>query len=238
MAHWLVDKPFAHRGLHSPRNNIIENSISAFMNAIESGYGIELDVLLSKDKKAIVFHDNSLNRLTRIKGEVINVNSRELTLIPLKGTTDLIPSLSTVFYKCQNAPPILIEIKGDQGKTADICMAVYNDIENYSGNIAVMSFYPEITEYFKEHYPNILCGMVATANNNGEFSKDWYDTIIQIETIKKQNLDFVAYDIKSLPNDTSEHCMMAGIPVLTWTVKTEEDKARAVKYANNIIFEL
>ncbi|MDG1995862.1 MAG: glycerophosphodiester phosphodiesterase family protein [Emcibacteraceae bacterium] len=238
MSAWLIKQPFAHRGLHCPRDNIIENSLSAFNLAIINGYGFELDILLSKDNQAIVFHDLSLERLTDQGGKVIDFNVKELETLNLIGSDDHIPTLKTVLDHCKGAAPILIEIKGDQGLVKEIGKAVYHEIKDYNGDIAVMSFYPEITKYFKSYHPEILCGLVATLNDDGEFHDDWYKTDFQIDALNIQNLDFIAYDIKSLPNDTSRYCIRENLPVLTWTVRTEEDKVNAKKNANNIIFEL
>ncbi|MDG1709428.1 MAG: glycerophosphodiester phosphodiesterase family protein [Emcibacteraceae bacterium] len=238
MPKWLTKQPFAHRGLHSPRNNIVENSLSAFQSAISNGFGFELDVLLSKDNKAIVFHDVSMKRLTNQNDAIIDLNASELEKIVLNGTKDHIPTLETVLHHFQGVAPILIEIKGDQGLLDVISEAVNNEIKDYSGEVAVMSFYPEITKHFKSNYPEILCGLVATRKNDEKLHSECYKTDFQIDTLNSQNLDFIAYDIKSLPNDTSRFCIRENIPVLTWTVKSEEDKNYAKKHANNIIFEL
>jgi hypothetical protein len=75
-------------------------------------------------------------------------------------------------------------------------------------------------------------------NDDGEFPVEWYENDFQINILNTQVLDFIAYDIKSLPNDTSRYCIRKNLPVLTWTVRSEEDKVHANKHANNIIFEL
>jgi len=238
MSTWLTKQPFAHRGLHTPRDNIIENSLSAFNLAISNGYGFELDVLLSKDSKAIVFHDVNLERLTGQSGRVIDFYAKELEKLNLNGTEDRVTTLKTVLDNCKGDAPILIEIKGDQGEIEAICKAVYYEIKEYHGDVAVMSFYPEITKYFKNNHPEIRCGLVATMNDDGEFPVEWYENDFQINILNTQVLDFIAYDIKSLPNDTSRYCIRKNLPVLTWTVRSEEDKVHANKHANNIIFEL
>ena len=60
--------PIAHRGLHNAAKGCPENSVEAIINALNNGYGIEIDIQMSSDRKAIVFHDNELDRLTNYAG--------------------------------------------------------------------------------------------------------------------------------------------------------------------------
>lgn len=56
---------YAHRGLHDNATDAPENSLAAFRKAVEAGYGIELDVQITADKKLVVFHDDTLARMAR-----------------------------------------------------------------------------------------------------------------------------------------------------------------------------
>lgn len=88
---WIKDIPFAHRGLHDKTTP--ENSMAAFNKAIDNGYGIELDVRITKDQEAIVFHDRSLKRMTGIKGNVDQLEYNELKKLNLKDTNERISTL-------------------------------------------------------------------------------------------------------------------------------------------------
>ena len=57
----LLRHRYAHRGLHA-KPTIPENSMAAFARAVEAGYGIELDLHLTRDGKLAVIHDASLKR--------------------------------------------------------------------------------------------------------------------------------------------------------------------------------
>lgn len=234
---WLTDKAFAHRGLHNPQKGIIENSMSAFELAIQNGYGVELDVLLSKDNIAMVFHDITLERLTSESGATSHRTSKELTRLNLSNSQDKIPTLKQILNKIDENGPILIEIKGDQNEFAAISAAVWHDIKKYGGQVAVMSFYPEILKYFKIAHPSVICGLVATTIDDGDLQEEYFKEENQIETIKKLNIDFLAYDIKTLPTQTTQYCKSNNIPILTWTVRTPEDNKKAQEFADNIIFE-
>ena len=65
---WLVERPIAHRGLHDARYDVPENTLAAFEAAIIGGYAIELDLNLSADGRAMMFHDGTLDRLTQFEG--------------------------------------------------------------------------------------------------------------------------------------------------------------------------
>ncbi len=234
---WLTDFPFAHRGLHNPSKGMVENALSAFHAANENGHGFELDILLSKDDKAMVFHDVSLDRLTSVTGKIQDFTARELAEIKLKHTSDCIPPLSRVLSEIDQAYPILIEIKGDQGQPAEIAKAVFNDIEDYDGPIAIMSFYPEIIKWFKINAPHVLRGLVATSINDGEMPNDFFSVEMQKEYVESLKVDFIAYDIKALPNDLTEYCRKKNMPVLTWTVRSEALQKKAAQYTDNIIYE-
>ena len=238
MAHdWLKTYAFAHRGLHGPRTGHIENSLSAFKAATDQGFGFELDVLLSSDDVAVVIHDDTLERLTEQDGKTTNNTAEELSRIRLSGTNETIPMLKDVLIQTNGIKPILIEIKGDQSKFSEIAKAVWRDIESYSGDVAVMSFYPEIIEYFTIHHPNVTRGLVATPRDDGGLPSDYFNPTQQIKFIKTLEVDFIAYDIRALPNEVTEYCRERNIPVLTWTVRSDDDQEKARKNTDNIIFE-
>ncbi len=238
MKKWLTNKPFAHRGLHGPHNGFIENSPSAFRAAAQEGYGIELDVLLSEDEKAVVIHDTSLERLTGLPEVVGNLKAREIEKRTLKGSKDNIPLLKSVLDHLPENTPVLVEIKGDQNRYNELSKAVWQDIKNHKGKIAIMSFYPGIVRYFKERHPDVTRGLVATSIDDGDLPPDYFDVCFQIGTIKALKVDFIAYDISALPNDATLFCRENKIPVLTWTVRTEAQRKHARLNTDNIIFEL
>ncbi|MBT5074014.1 MAG: glycerophosphodiester phosphodiesterase [Kordiimonadaceae bacterium] len=235
---WLTASQFAHRGLHGPHTGFIENSLPAFNAALEGGYGFELDVLLSRDNVAMVIHDTTLARLTGQNGITIDFTAEEHSKIKLLGTDGTIPTLKETLDQTNGKGPILIEIKGDQGKYSQIAKAVWKDIKSYQGAVAIMSFYPEILEYFKKHFPGVVRGLVATSTNDGGLPKNYFNLDQQIKTIKNLEVDFIAYDISALPNEVTEYCSHWNTPVLTWTVRSDVERKHAQNNTDNIIFEL
>lgn len=239
---WLSDKPFAHRGLHDSVTGSVENSLSAFLAANGQGHGFELDVQLSKDGKAMVFHELSLTRLTGQSGEIQDFTAVQLSKFKLGPSDDVIPTLAVVLAKADPELPILIEIKGDQVRYDDIAQAVYQDISDYSGPVAIMSFTPEIILWFQKHAPQIHRGLVATpikaVDKDNHLPDSYFSIPKQKLLIDQLGVDFIAYDINALPNEVTEYCRGQKIPVLTWTVRTDEQKQKAQQYTDNIIYEI
>ncbi|PCI45332.1 MAG: glycerophosphodiester phosphodiesterase [Alphaproteobacteria bacterium] len=238
MSHeFLIKAPFAHRGLHGAATGHVENSLSAFQAANARGHGVELDVLLSHDGKAMVFHDLSLKRLTGYRGCIGDFTAEQLSKFTLTTSEDVILTLGNILHNLNPDFPVLIEIKGDQHKPEQIAKAVFEDIRDYPGPVAVMSFYPDIILWFLENAPEITRGLVATNINDGDLPDPYFSVAAQKSYIDDLDVDFIAYDIKALPNEVTEYCRSRNIPVLTWTVRTEELQQKARQYTDNSIYE-
>lgn len=234
---FLTDTPFAHRGRHGSVTGHVENSLSAFQAANACGHGFELDVLLSNDKIAMVFHDLSLKRLTGKAGDIEDFTAQQLSKIKLTGSDDVIQPLEDILDQVDPQYPVLIEIKGDQRAPDEIAEAVYNAIMRFSGPLAIMSFYPDILLWFQRNAPQIPRGLVATSINDGGLPDIYFSTDVQKLYIDDLAVNFIAYDIKALPNEVTAYCRKKGIPVLTWTVRSEGLYEKAQQHTDNIIYE-
>jgi glycerophosphoryl diester phosphodiesterase len=226
----LGSRAFAHRGLHG--GGRIENSRSAFEAAIAAGHGIELDVQASLDGEAMVFHDEQLERLTGIEGTVAERSAFELERIRLTGA-DSIPRLADVLRLISARVPLLIEVKSQQHRVARLCLAVYRALEGYGGSVGVMSFNPEVGRWFRRNAPRVARGLVVTESGK----KGPRGSIERHLALWIAKPDFLAYDIRDLPSRFAGAQRRRGIPVYTWTVRSEEDRARAEAHADQIIYE-
>ncbi|NOZ42085.1 MAG: glycerophosphodiester phosphodiesterase [Alphaproteobacteria bacterium] len=236
-ANWLTDTPFAHRGLHGAITGAVENSLSAFQAANRHRHGIELDVLLSRDSRPVVFHDMTLKRLTGRDGMVQDFTAAQLAAMPLDGSDDGIMTLRHILANIDPAYPVLIEIKADQRRPAEIAAAVVADICDYPGPKAIMSFDPEIILWFRSHAPGVVCGLVATSIRDSTLPEKYFSPAAQKLLIDTLAVDFIAYDIDSLPNDATAYCRRQNIPLLTWTIRTAEQRHKAAQFCDNIIYE-
>src|SRR3954469_1415930 len=152
--------PFAHRGLHG--GALVENSGGAIAAAVAHGYGIELDVQLSRDGEAMVFHDHDLDRLTIEQGPLAQRTAAELQAIRLYIGNEVMPRLSEALTMIAGRVPLLIEVKSPDRHVARLCRAVARALEGYDGPFGVMSFNPEVAAWFARHAPKVLRGLVVT----------------------------------------------------------------------------
>jgi glycerophosphoryl diester phosphodiesterase len=226
----LIARPFAHRGLHG--DGRIENSRAAFDAAIAAGSGIELDVQASADGEAMVFHDYELDRLTDGFGALRTLGTAELKRIRLVGSEEGIPTLAEILALIGGQTPLLIELKSPGRRVAQLCRAVQRVLDNYRGPVAVMSFNPEIGHHFTRQAPQLLRGLVVT-----EQGKGLPGMIERPLALWRSDADFLAYDIRDLPSRFADARRAKGMPVLTWTVRTPADRARAAEHASQIIYE-
>jgi len=227
----LIARPFAHRGLHGPGR--IENSRAAFEAAITAGSGIELDVQASADGQAMVFHDADLARLADARGTLAAWSAAELGRFRLAGSDETIPTLSEILALIGGRAPLLIEVKSPGRSVAALCRSVAAALAGYRGPVGVMSFNPEVGSWFARHAPERLRGLVVT-----EQKKGLRGIIERPLALWRSRADFLAYDIRDLPSRFAEAQRAKGMPVLTWTVRTLADRARAAEHASQIIYEV
>ncbi|MBQ8075116.1 MAG: glycerophosphodiester phosphodiesterase [Oscillospiraceae bacterium] len=150
----------AHRGLHARDKSIPENSMEAFSLAVEMGYGIELDVQLSKDGAVVVFHDDTLDRVCGVHGRVEDYTFAELRKMKLCGTECRIPLFSDVLQLVNGRRPIICELKNGK-RNRELCRKTYDLISAYRGEICVESFSPLIVGWFRIHAKDLLRGQLA-----------------------------------------------------------------------------
>lgn len=229
---WLAEYEYAHRGLHT--STVPENSSQAFADAMTRGMGIECDVQRSADGKAMVFHDWELDRLTAQSGPVASRSASQLLEIRLEGNGEVIPRLSNVLEQIAGRVPLLIEVKSKRDlPVGELCAAVDRDLEGYAGHCAVMSFDPRVSRWFASHAPNRVRGLVVTE----EGAKGLSGTVRRWLSLRMARPDFLAYDIRDLPSAFASRQRARGMPVLTWTVRSPELRARAALHADAPIAE-
>jgi len=237
-AGWLAGATYAHRGLHGP--GVPENSLAAADAAIARGLGIECDVQRSHDGQAIVFHDWTLERLTGQAGTVGERNAADLQRIGLCDETgapvpgETIPGLRQLLDRIDGQVPLLIEVKSRAGqRIAPLCLAVRRLLEGYRGPVAVMSFDPRVPAWFRRYSPHVVHGLVVTEAGR----RTLLARLKRHLALWRARPQFLAYDIGDIANPVVRLARRRGVPVLTWTVRTAEDAARAAAYADAPIAE-
>jgi glycerophosphoryl diester phosphodiesterase len=235
---FLTRQPFAHRGLHDADNGVPENSLSAFDHAIMRGYGIELDVRMTRDGDVIVFHDATLDRMADASGPVIRRSAAELQKIRLKGSPETLQTLHDVLLHIRGRVPVLIEVKANGGQFLPACFAVRRALEGYRGPVAVMSFHPGVPAWYARNAPNIVRGLVMTEEERRPLSP--YDLRAYVRRqfcVWQGKPHFIAHDVRRLPLRFASAVREQGRKLLTWTVRGDALHAVAARWADQVIFE-
>jgi len=229
---WLREWEYAHRGLHD--GLVPENSPGAFAGAIQRRMGIECDVQKSRDGRAMVFHDWTLERLTAETGPIGARDSAELETLALGGGADRIPTLDRLLEQVSGQAPLLIEIKSTRERNpVPLCLAVRRALEGYRGDVAVMSFDPRVPKWFYIHAREVIRGLVVTEENTRNARGRWRRQL----ALWHGKPDFLAYDVRDLPSAFAAAQRARGLPLLTWTVRSPELRARAALHADAPIAE-
>lgn len=214
-AEWLVRQPFAHRGLHG--GDVPENSPAAFTAAIGRKFGIECDVRVSVDGRAVVFHDAELERLTGHQGLVDQTTVGQLTAFRLSGSEETVPTLRDMLQLVAGRVPLLLELKTDRRRNIHkLCRAVRRDLVGYTGKIAVMSFDPRVGAWFAKRVRDLPRGLVVTEQD----ARTLTGAIKRRLAFWKAKPQFLAYDIRDLPSRFAASHTSADVPLLSWTVKS------------------
>lgn len=153
-------KNYAHRGLHKRSKTIPENSLAAFEAAASYGYGIELDVQLSKDGQVVVFHDDTLNRVCGVDARVDEKTYDELSKMSLCGTNETVPLFTDVLRCVRGRSALIVELKNGK-RNEELCQKTYDILKNYSGDFCIESFNPFIVRWFRKNAPEIFRGQLA-----------------------------------------------------------------------------
>ena len=230
---------YAHRGLHT--QDVPENSMEAFAQAIEHGYGIELDVHLLKDGNLAVFHDADLMRMTGKEGKIESLTIQELKQYTLGKTDNTIPSFSEFLQLVNGSVPIVVELKSVDGNHKELCQAVHDVLKDYSGAYCIESFDPRCVAWLRKFWPEVIRGQLLQNYFKTETPVlPWVVKLALVLQIMNLSLypDFVAYhfpDRTNAPNFLARR--LWGAKGVVWTVKTQEDFDVATKEGYISIFE-
>ena len=235
--------PIAHRALHDVAQGRPENRRAAIKAAIAAGYGIEIDVQLSADGAAMVFHDYALQRLTAASGPVRLSDRETLESLPLTGGEEGIPGLLEILSHVGGRVPLLVEIKDqDGGMGTDIGpleKAVARDIQGYVGPLAVMSFNPHAVAMMRDLCPDVPRGLVTSAYRKADWplSQAVCDRLREIPDYDRVGACFISHEVDDLDRPRVAALKAQGAMVCCWTVRSAQQEQQARAIADNITFE-
>ncbi|MEX0366111.1 MAG: glycerophosphodiester phosphodiesterase family protein [Ruegeria sp.] len=240
----FLDVPIAHRALHDITQGRPENSRAAIRAAIKAGYGIEIDLQLTADGRAMVFHDYDMTRLTGQPGPIRRLTAAEAEAVPLlHSDSEGIPTLAEVLEMVAGQVPLLVEIKDqDGGMGTDVGAleeAAAAMLLAYKGPLAVMSFNPNSMAAMARLMPDVPRGIVTSAyeRSNWPLSQAVRDHLRDIPDFDRVQASFISHEWYDLNRPRVQELKARGVPILCWTIRSPEQEAEARKVADNVTFE-
>ncbi len=239
---WLIARPVAHRGLHDRSRGIIENMPGAAQAAIERNFSIECDIQLTADGEAMVHHDDALGRLTEGSGALLGKTAAELKAVKFKDTPERMMSLGDLCALAKGRVPLVIEVKSHFDGDRKLVKRMAEVLSSYDGPAVGMSFDPDQVEALRKLIPSRPRGIVAERHYT---EADWPEAspsqrrgMTHLRHFFRTRPDFVAYWVDELPAAAPWIARnIFGCPLLTWTVRTPEQREQAARYADQMIFE-
>lgn len=239
---WLTARPIAHRGLHDKTRGIIENMPSAIDAAVAGNFGIEVDLQLTGDDEIMVHHDFELGRLTEGSDALRSMTVTQLKDVAFKDTADRMMTLSDLFDRVGGRVPLVLEVKSRFDGDRKLITRMAQVCEPYRGPVAAMSFDPDQVLAIRELMPKLPRGIVAERHyEDQEWQQLSTDALRGMKSLRhafRTQPHFVAYWVNELPAPAPWIARnIFGCPLLTWTVRTPEQRANATRYADQMIFE-
>jgi len=239
---WLTARPVAHRGLHDEAAGIIENMPAAAAAAIAGKFAIECDIQLTSDGEAMVHHDDELGRLARGSGALLQRTAAELKAVSFNNTSERMMTLADLCTMVGGRVPLVIEVKSHFDGDRRLVRRMAEVLSCYDGPAVGMSFDPDQVMALRELIPARPRGIVAERHYTAE---DWPDAsptqrweMKHLHHAFRTQPDFVAYWVDELPSPAPWIARnVFGRPLLTWTVRTAQQRTRAAQHADQMIFE-
>ena len=238
---WLTARPIAHRGLHDRKSGLVENMPGAMLAAIACNYAIETDVQLTADGEAMVHHDDALGRLNEGDAKLTSLTAADLKQVVFKTTAERMMTLGDLCDLVGGRVPLVVELKSHFDGDVAVVDRIAKVLTAYRGPIALMSFDPAMVLAVRKAMPDMVRGIVAE-QNYGE--AEWptltaaqRHDMTALRHLPRTQPHFVSYKADDLPADDALNAKQDGCALITWTVRTEKQRAISERYADQITFE-
>jgi glycerophosphoryl diester phosphodiesterase len=239
---WLTARPVAHRGLHDAARGVIENMPAAAHAAIAGNFAIECDIQLTADGEAMVHHDDALGRLTEGSGALLAKSAAELKAVKFKDTPERMMSLADLCALVGGRVPLVVEVKSHFDGDRKLVKRMAEVLGSYSGPVVGMSFDPDQVLALREIMPKLPRGIVAQRNYDDDYwtklTPEQRDSMLYLRHGLRSEPHFIAFWVNQLPAPAPWIARnIFGCPLLAWTVRTPEQRERAARHADQMIFE-
>lgn len=240
----FLTTPIAHRAYHDVTVGRPENSRAAVKAAIAAGYGIEIDLQLSRDGVAMVFHDETLERITPRTGRLRDLNTTELDRTLLNASSESIPTFAEILSLIAGRVPLLVELKDQtlrmEQTDGRLETATIKALQSYDGPVALMSFNPHCLAQLAHLAPHIPRGITTSAYNRDDWTllpPDVCDRLRSIPDYDHVKASFISHEADDLSRPRVAELAAHGAAILCWTIKSPKAEAAARRIAQNITFE-
>lgn len=240
----FLGPPIAHRGFHDRARGIVENSRAAAAAAIAAGYGIELDLQRSADGEAMVFHDETLDRLTPETGPVSARSAAELARIPLRDGAEGIPTLAEILALVGDRAALLVEVKDQSGSLGPVDGTLEARaaalLSAHPGPVALMSFNPHSVAACRDAAPRIARGLTTCPMRPADWPGIPAARLAELDRIpdpEPLGASFVSHHFRALASPRIAALRARGLAILSWTIRSPQEEALARAHAQNVTFE-
>jgi glycerophosphoryl diester phosphodiesterase len=239
---WLTARPIAHRGLHDRARGIVENMPSAIDAAVDHRFAIEVDLQLTADDEAMVHHDYGLGRLTEGHGDLRTMTAADLRRVPFRDTTERMMTLGELCARVDGRVPLVLEVKSRFDGDRRLAARMAEVLRAYRGPVAAMSFDPDQVDALRLLMPDVTRGIVAERHYaDSEWKQLPPEKIHDMTALRhafRTRPHFVSYRVDDLPAPAPWIARnIFGCALITWTVRTPEQRARSARYADQMTFE-
>lgn len=237
---WLTARPIAHRGLHTWQNGVVENTLGAFGAAIDGNYAIECDLQISRDGEAMIFHDDTLDRVTTGSGPVSSQTVSELKRVNFRHSAERIPTLAELLTLTAGKVPLVIELKAQWNGDFRLAARSVQVLKAYSGEHALMSFDPAVVAEVRRLSPATIRGFISDRGFDPYYNRlpvSMRQSLRTLACLEPAAPHFISMDIDELPWAPIEILRTLGTPVITWTIRSVEQAVLALRYSDQITFE-
>src|SRR6266853_365559 len=239
---WLTARPVAHRGLHDAARGVIENMPAAAEAAIAGNFAIECDIQLTSDGEAMVHHDDALGRLTEGFGALLGKSAAEPKAVRFNDTPERMMALGDLCALVAGRVPLVIEVKSHFDGDRKLVTRMAEVLASYRGPVVGMSFDPDQVLALREKMPELPRGIIAQRNYDDDYweklTPEQRQGMLDLRHAFRTRPHFVAFWVEQLPAPAPWIARnIFGLPLLTWTVRTPAQRERAVRYADQMIFE-
>ncbi len=239
-AGFITARPIAHRGLHDIGKGVVENTASAFAAAIARGYAIECDLQLTSDGEAVVFHDDNIDRIAEGNGLVKDFTAARIKALTIRSSQDRVQTLGELLAQVNGQVPLVIELKSHWDHDDRLARRALEVLKDYSGSYCLMSFDPEVIEAVRRLSPATIRGIVAERATDSYYSSLPLSRQTELRTfshVARTRPDFVSFYFEELPWAPVTAMRAAGIPVISWTIRSPQQAATARRCSDQITFE-